>query len=397
MQTQMKEGRRTYKGRHLVFSALGGALVMLLALALVLWLILGPYALSILGAWGAVRLRFVGEYDPAAATDAALSGLVSGLGDQWSYYLNAEGYAAQKERRNNTYVGIGVTVEYSDPRGLLITQVSRGGPAEAAGLEPGEVITAADGVSLAGEARYTGTEHIRGEEGTEVVLTLLGLDGKERETAVRRGAVENQSLRYELLSDGTGYIDVDDFYSHSAGQFMDAVDDLLEQGAERLVFDMRDNGGGYVDELTQMLDRLLPEGPIFRSEDKGGREEVSQSDAICVELPMATLVNGNTYSAAEFFGAQLQESVGALIVGEPTSGKGYSQQAVPLPGGGALNLSTGRYTTGAGVSLVGTGVTLDAEVALGEEVVELLRAGVLPHEEDAQLQRAIEMLKEVER
>lgn len=387
MQTQLKEPRRTYGRRHLILSALAGGLAAVLAVCLAAWLILGPYALSILGAWGAVRLCFVGEYDPAAATDSALSGLVSGLGDRWSYYLTAQGYAAQKERRANQYVGIGVTVEYSDPRGLLIVEVREGGPAQEAGLEPGELITAVDGFSLAGEGRSQGTERLQGEAGTQVALTLISRLGEERQVTLTRAAIDELSVRYELLPDGTGYIDVDDFYTHSARQFIAGVDDLLAQGAERLVFDMRENGGGYVDELTQMLDRLLPEGPIFRSESKGGHEEVTQSDSVCVEVPMATLVNGNTYSAAEFFGAQLQESVGALIIGEPTSGKGYSQQTVPLPGGGALNLSTARYTTGAGVSLVGAGVTLDAEVPMEKG------AEGLPYGEDVQLQKAIEMLK----
>jgi len=142
-----------------------------------------------------------------------------------------------------------------------------------------------------------------------------------------------------------------------------------------------------------MLDYLLPAGPIFRSETRGGRETVTESDESCVDLPMATLVNADTYSAAEFFAAQLQESVGAPIVGEETSGKGYSQQAIPLPNGGALNLSTGRYRTGAGVSLIGTGVRLDAEVALSEEDGMALLMGTLEHSEDAQLQAALEELK----
>ena len=161
------------------------------------------------------------------------------------------------------------------------------------------------------------------------------------------------------------------------------MEELQEQGAGALIFDMRNNGGGYVDELTRMLDYLLPEGPIFRSEGRWGREVVTRSDESCVELPMATLVNAGTYSAAEFFAAQLQESAGAFIVGEATSGKGYSQQAIPLPNGGALNLSTGRYRTGEGISLIGTGVSLDVELSQEEG-----------DGEDRQLQAAIEKIKE---
>ena len=120
--------------------------------------------------------------------------------------------------------------------------------------------------------------------------------------------------------------------------------------------------------------------------------EVTQSDESCVDLPVVTLVNANTYSAAEFFAAQLKESVGASIVGEPTSGKGFSQQSIELMNGGALNISTGKYATGAGVSLVGTGLPLDEEIILDEVQGAALQAGLLSREEDLQLQKAIELL-----
>ena len=179
----------------------------------------------------------------------------------------------------------------------------------------------------------------------------------------------------------------------SGNQLIAAVDELVEQGAAALVFDMRNNGGGYVHELTQMLDHLLPEGPIFRSQTKNGKEEVTYSDADCVDLPMAILVNGNTYSAAEFFAAQLKETAGSVIVGEPTFGKGFSQQTLDLVNGGALNISTGKYFTGGGVSLIGTGLTLDAEVVLDEEQTRSLLLGILTPEEDPQLQKALELLE----
>ena len=143
---------------------------------------------------------------------------------------------------------------------------------------------------------------------------------------------------------------------------------------------MRNNGGGYLSQLTDMLDFLLPEGPIFISRDRAGHEEITNSDADCVELPMAVLVNADTYSAAEFFAAELQEQGAAVIVGEPNSGKGYSQQTFPLPHGGAVAISTGAYFTGSGASLIGTGLTLDAEV---------YNTGA----EDTQLAAALELLK----
>ena len=386
--------RPRFYAHHMVLAALAGACLALAAGALALWLLIGPQCLAFLEAWGLAKNQFVGEYDPAVAMDSALTGLVDGLGDRWSYYLNAADSAAQNQRRSNSYVGIGVTVGYTDPRGLLLVAVKAGGPADGAGLKPGEVIIAADGFSLAGDAQQEGTTRIQGEAGTSVVLTVVNEAGEERQVEVTRAAVQNDSVTASTLLEGdVGYVVLANFYSGSALQLNAAVDDLVEQGATALIFDMRNNGGGYVTELTDMLDHLLPEGPIFRSKTKSGKEEVTQSDPDCVDLPMAVLVNADTYSAAEFFAAQLREKGVALVVGDPTSGKGYSQQAIPLPNGGAVNMSTGKYFTGDGVSLIGTGVTLDKEISLSDEAAAALWAGTLAYEEDAQLQAALELLK----
>ncbi len=347
---------------------------------LALRLTVGEGALSLLEGLLLVNTRFVGEYEPVEAVDAALEGMVKGLGDRWSYYLNAEAYEAQNLRRKNQYVGIGVTVSYEREEGLLILEVTPGSPAEEAGLLPGEVITRAEGVSLAGEGRYQGSEYIRGEAGTTAVLEVLGTGGTTRTVEVRREAVATDPVSYEMLEDSVGYVKLANFYENSAQRLKEAVEDLQAQGARALVFDMRNNGGGYLTQLTEMLDFLLPEGPIFISRSRSGREEVIQSDAACVDLPMAVLVNEDTYSAAEFFAAQLQEDGAAVIVGVPTSGKGYSQQTFPLPHGGALNISTAAYFTGDGTSLIGTGLRLDAQVEQTEEG-------------DAQLEAALALLQ----
>lgn len=379
---------------QLALTAVGSVLLTLAVTATALWLVLGPETLAMLQAWSIVNTRFVGEYDKAGTVDAALNGMVKGLGDRWSYYLDAENLVIQSQRRDNRYVGIGVTVDYTDERGLLILTVKKDGPAYQAGLLPGEVITVVDGFSLAGEAnQQEGSERIQGEEGTVVTLTVVDTEGKERQVEVTRASIENDSVTgYTLLDNGVGYVALGNFYSGSGNQLNAAVDELVEQGATAFVFDMRNNGGGYVHELTAMLDHLLPEGPIFRSRTKSGKEEVTQSDENCIDLPMAILVNGNTYSAAEFFAAQLKETAGSVIVGEPTFGKGFSQQTLNLVNGGALNISTGKYFTGGGVSLIGTGLTLDAEVILDQEQALALYIGDLPLEEDPQFQKAVELL-----
>ena len=371
---------RRFTSLHLLAAVVLTAVVCVGGSILIFRASMGTYGASLLEGLKLVEDKFVGEYDETAAVDAALEGLVSGLGDRWSYYLTEEEYQAQNQRRTNQYVGIGVTVTYEREDGLLIQEVTAGGPAEAAGLRSGEVITAVDGVSLAGDARFEGSSLIQGEEGTTVSLEVLGAGGVSRTVEVARASMDTDPVEYEMLEGDVGYVRLLNFYDNSAARLEAAVAELQAQGAQAMIFDMRDNGGGYLSQLTDMLDFLLPEGPIFITRDKAGHEEVTYSDASCVDLPMVVLVNEDTYSAAEFFAAELQEWGVARIVGEPTSGKGYSQQTFALPHGGAIAISTGAYFTGSGTSLIGTGLTLDQEI---------YQTG----EGDAQLEAALELLK----
>ena len=381
---------KRFSGWSLLVTAL---LSLLLTLALAfgaLWALIGPEGLSMAEAMVLINARFVGDHDIGKAADAAMDGLITGLGDRWSYYVDAKGYENLKNSKDNAYVGIGVTVSYPEgEEGLYVEAVAENGPAAAAGLRPGDTILAVGEVRLAGEDRNWGTELIQGEAGTQVELLLRGGGGEERRVSVTRGRVEEHPVSYALLADGTGLITIQNFNSRCADEAIAAVDDLREQGAELLVFDVRNNGGGFLDELTRLLDYLLPEGPIFRSQTKAGRETVVSSDAGCVEMPMAVLVNENTYSAAEFFAAELQEWDWGEVVGVQTFGKGFSQQTFPLLNGGAVNLSTAKYFTGQGNCLIGVGLTPDRVVELDEEQAAKLRARILDPAEDPQLQAAI--------
>jgi len=386
-------GRKRFGPLALVITGFATFSLTVLLGSLFLWRMIGTRGLTLLQGMAMIDSSFVGEYDPDTVLDAAMSGMVIGLGDRWSYYLNPDDYAYQQELRGNAYVGIGVSVLYVEGEGISITQVRPGGPAEQAGLQAGELIAAVDGQSAASQEDYRlAVRAIQGEVGTKVTLTVRSADGATRDVEVIRAELQEDPVASEMLSGQIGYVQIKNFYQRSADGVKEAVSDLQKQGAQALVFDMRNNGGGYLDELLPMLDFLLPEGPIFRLENRAGTQQVTESDAACVDLPMVVLVNQDTYSAAEIFAAQLQESVGAKIVGVPTSGKGYSQQTFPLPSGGAVGLSTNRYTTGGGVSLVGTGVTLDQEVELPQEDAVLLQQGRLPHEQDAQLQAALALL-----
>lgn len=364
------------------------AVLLTLLLSTGLWcLALGPSGIAMVQTYLLARFAFVEpDADLEGATDKALSAFVDGLGDRWSYYLSAQRHQETIERRANSYVGIGVTVDsVSREEGLLVQSVTRDGPADKAGVLAGDVITAVDGASIAGEGRETASDLIRGEEGTKVALTLLGEDGASRDVTCTRATLHNASAQGRLLDNKVGYVQLSNFYSGSADSFQAEVDALLEQGAESLLIDLRGDPGGYVSELEQILDYLLPEGPVFTHKPRWWFKSVYVSDENCVDLPMAVLVNQHSYSAAELLAAQLRESVDAPIVGERTSGKGYSQLTFPLANGGGAGLSTAAYCTGSGHSLIGEGIVPDVELSLPEGVA-------LGGEDDVQLKAALELL-----
>lgn len=349
-----------------------------------LWcLLLGGDGLSMLEGYLLSRYAFVEpDADVTGASNQALSALVTGLGDRWSYYRDAEGYQALQERRANNYVGIGVTVTREREEGLLVQSVSPDSPAEQAGIVPGDVITAVDGVSVAGDAREQGTDLIAGEEGTTVELTLLSADGTERTVTCTRATLRSPSASGKMLEGDIGYVRLSNFYTGAADSFKAEVEKLVAQQAKGLIIDLRDDPGGYIAELTDILDYLLPEGEVFRQHARWWFETVVKSDEACVDLPFVTIVNADTYSAAELLSAELREFSGSPVVGEKTCGKGYSQLTFPLPNGGAMGLSTATYCTGSGKSLIGEGITPDVELSLSDT-------------EDNQLQAAQEAMTEL--
>ena len=385
VQTAGKSGKRRRLG---VGWKIVIAVLLTMALSTGLWcLLLGRSGVAMVQTYLLARFAFV---DTAAdldrAVDQGLSAFVDGLGDRWSYYLSAESYQATTERRANNYVGVGVTVDtVSREEGLLVQSVTEGGPADKAGVAAGDVITAVDGESIAGEARSTASDRVKGEPGTRVTLTLLGEDGGLRDVTCTRATLHNPSASGKLLDGNLGYVRLNNFYSGSADSFKREVDALAAQGARGLIVDVRSDPGGYVTELQKILDYLLPEGPVFTQKPRWWFKSVYQSDGDCVDLPMAVLVDRSSYSAAELLAAQIRESTGAPIIGEVTSGKGYSQVTFPLVNGGGAGLSTATYCTGSGHSLIGEGIIPDIELSLPE-------GAAIGGENDIPLQAAMELL-----
>ncbi len=335
---------------------------------------------------------YIGEVDEDVMCDSVAEAMVYATGDRWSYYISAEDLDEHMEQINNEYVGIGVTVQQSEENALRIMEVVPDGPAYQAGVQVGDVFAAVEGNDCAAMNLTELRNLVRGDAGTSVHITLLR-DGELLDFDIVRASVQTEVVSDRMIGD-TGYIAIYNFDATSAKKAIEAVERLRAQGAKSLLFDVRYNPGGLKSELLKLLDYLLPEGPLFRSQDYLGRESVDKSDASCVDLPMAVLINQDSYSAAEFFAAALSEYGVAKTVGTQTCGKGYFQITQPLSDGSAINLSVGKYFTPDGVSLADVGGLIpDQTVELSEEDAMLLAAHQLEPADDEQLQAALQTLK----
>lgn len=339
-----------------------------------------------------ILTSFAGDADKTKIEDAAADAMVNAMGDRWSYYIPAAELPSFLENSENAYVGIGVTVQATDDNsGLMVIAVQPGGPAEEAGVQVGDVIIQVDGESAQDRTVTEISAMIKGEEGTVVSITVLR-SGEGITMTVARKRMETTVASSKLLNEHVGLVTIQNFDERCADETIAAIKALLNQGADMLLFDVRNNPGGYVDELTKVLDYLLPEGNLIRTVGTDGSDETVTSDADCVKVPMAVLVNENTYSAAELFAVDLSEYGVARIFGQKTSGKGFFQQVFQFFDGSAAGISVGRYYTSQGNNLEGIGLTPDEEIKLDDESEALLYSGMLEPENDAQLQAALSYL-----
>lgn len=312
---------------------------------------------------------YIGDGDNAAISNASSAAMITALGDKWSYYMTAEEYQAYQMYSANEYAGIGVTIQLDEKtKGFQITSVTAQSPAEKAGLSIGDVIMAVDGESVTGKTLSEVQSLIRAKLNKTLSFTIQNASGDSRTVQVDCTVIYTDPVSSKMLDNSVGYVKINNFETGSGSGAVQAVDQLLEDGAKSIVFDVRGNPGGMLSELITILDHLLPEGDVFVSVDKSGKENVTRSDNVCVKVPMAVLVDGNSYSAAEYFAAALREYNWATIVGENTTGKGRSQTTIELDDGSAVHISSRKYLTPNRVDLSEQGgLTPDVVIAPGEE------------------------------
>ena len=333
--------------------------------------------------------KYMGEVDEDALKEGLYKGYVQGLDDPYSVYYDEEETKELYETTEGEYSGIGAVLSQDLKSGVItLVQIYEDSPADKAGLKDEDILTKVGTLDVTGMDLSEVVTYIKGEKGTEVELTVLrGEDADEVTVTAVRDTVEAQTVEYEMLEDQIGYLAVSEFDSVTYGQYEEALEALSDQGMEGLVVDLRNNPGGNLNTVCDMLDLVLPEGTIVYMEDKEGkRQTYSSDDAHQLDVPMAVLVNGNSASASEIYAGAIQDHEAGTIVGTQTYGKGVVQQIFDLGDGTSVKLTIAEYFTQKVRSINGEGVTPDLEVEYEPDEKD--------PEADNQLEAAAEAVKQ---
>ncbi|SCJ73767.1 Probable CtpA-like serine protease [uncultured Clostridium sp.] len=324
--------------------------------------------------------------------NGAIKGMVEGLDDPYSRYYTPEEYTESQQDAEGLYYGIGVVVSMDkDTHQLNIIKVYSDTPAQEVDLRKGDVITSVDGADLSGMELSQITALIKGEELSQVKLTILR-DGQTLEKTLTRRQVTVDRVEWHMMADNIGYIQISEFRGNALEKMEAAIAEMKDKGAKGIVLDLRDNPGGMMDIVVPIADMLLPEGLIVYTEDVNGNRREEKSDAEMLNLPLTVLINGNSASASEILAGAIQDYGVGTLIGTTTYGKGIVQSIMPYKeDGAALQITTSRYFTPNGRNIHGEGIAPDITVEMPEELLK--NPQDLTEENDPQLQKALEVLK----
>lgn len=338
---------------------------------------------------GLIDENYIGDVDEEALEEGIYKGYIQGLEDPYSVYYNEEETKDLYETTEGEYSGIGAVLSQDLESGVItLVQIYEDSPAAKAGLKDNDILTKVGDIEVTGMDLSEVVTYIKGEKGTDVDLTVLrGEDAEEITVTATRDTVEAQTVKYEMLEGQTGYLSVSEFDSVTYAQYEEALNELTDQGMTGLIVDLRNNPGGNLNTVCEMLDLVLPKGTIVYTEDKDGKRETATSDdEHQINVPMVVLVNGNSASASEIYAGAVQDYGIGKIVGTQTYGKGVVQQIFDLGDGTSVKLTIAEYFTPNGRNIDGEGITPDVEVEY--------EADENNPEADNQLEKALEVMKE---
>jgi len=338
---------------------------------------------------------YIGEVDEQTMIDEAIKGLVYGSGDKYGTYFTPEEAQQFYDENEGKYAGIGVVVNIDTESNILtVTQVYRNTPAENAGFRPGDIIYKVDGEEVIGLEAGQVVDMVKGDAGTEVIVTVLR-GSEEIDMPMIRAEIIVERAEWHMVEGNIAYIKLYEFNGNCAELFHQAIKELVtEGGAEGIILDLRYNPGGDKGIVVDIADTLLPKGPIITLIDNKENSQVDYSDAKYLGLPLVVLVNEHSASASELLSGAIQDYEGiGVIIGETTYGKGVAQGFTSWTDEALLRLTTSKYLTPSGVSPQDIGIIPDIEVILDEEVINDPK--LLTTEKDNQIQEAIRVVKAI--
>ena len=334
-----------------------------------------------------INEEYLEEKEEDSLREGLYAGLMSGLNDPYSTYYTAEQYKELNTSNEGSYVGIGAVLQKDKDGGAKIVQLYEGGSGEQAGLKKGDVLKAIDGEDVTEKETSDIASMIRESDKDSVSLTIQR-DEETKEIKVEIRDVEIQTVSHEMLDDETGYIRISEFSEVTSNQYKKAFD----KGMKKLVVDLRDNPGGLLTAVCDVLRQILPEGLIVYTEDKNGKKEEEKCDGKSeLAMPLAVLVNGGSASASEIFAGAVKDYGIGTIVGTTTYGKGVVQTIQPLSDGSAVKITIAKYFTPKGNDINKKGIAPDVEAELSEDSKDWTE---LTHEEDTQLQSALKEIRQ---
>ena len=334
---------------------------------------------------------YLGEVNEEDLKEGAIKGYIEGLGDPYTEYISKEDMEGYMQDTLGNYVGIGIYMILDQEDGKIkVVAPMQGSPAEAAGIKAGDIIETINGESYTAEEMENASEKIKGEEGTTVNLGIIR--GTEKlEIEVKRENIKVNPVNGEILENNIGYIQFSSFDKTTAEDFKAKYEELKSKGINSLIIDLRNNGGGLVDQATKIADYFTEKDvPLLYEVDKNGNEEeVKSEDGVLIDIPTIILTNENTASASEILAGALKDLDKATIVGTKTYGKGVIQEIFTLRDGSGIKLTTEEYQTPNHNKINKVGIEPDEEVELPDTVTNILN---VPEDQDTQLQKAIEIL-----